>query len=96
MFSVIRNISVPFGAADPDKPNVSNTIFRSVINLTSGRYFFESTFAPNVVWVDYAKLDYSKGSPETALAVEKRILLLNGNVTDLMEKAKPFVFGGTH
>ncbi len=94
MFSVIRNVSVPFGAADPDKPNVANTIFRSVMDLTKDRYFFESTFAPNVVWVDYGKLDFSKGSPETVLAVEKRIFSLNGNVTGLLEKAKPFVFGG--
>ena len=26
MFSVIRNVSVPFGAGDPDRPNVSSTI----------------------------------------------------------------------
>lgn len=92
MFSVIRNISVPFGAADPDKPNVSNTIFRSVIDLTNDRYFFESTFAPNVVWVDYGKLDFSEGSPETTLRVEQKIFSLNGNVTGLLEKAEPFVF----
>lgn len=94
MFSVIRNISVPFGAADPDKPNVSNTIFRSVIDLTNDRYFFESTYAPNVVWVDYGKLDFSEGSPEMALPVEKKIFSLNGNVTGLLEKVEPFVFGG--
>lgn len=94
MFSVIRNVSVPFGAADPDKPNVSNTIFRSVMDLTNGRYFFESTYAPNVVWVDYGKLDFDAGSSETVLPVETRILSLSGNVTGLMEKAKPFLFGG--
>lgn len=93
VFSVIRNVSVPFGAADPDKPNVANTIFRSVIDLTGGRYFFESTYAPNVVWIDYEKLDFGKDAPEMALRVEKKISALNGNVTGLLEKAKPFVFG---
>lgn len=96
ILSVMRNVSVPFGAADPDKPNVSNTIFRSVIDMTGGRYFFESTFAPNVVWVDYDKLDYSQGSPELTLAVEDRIFSLNGNATGQLETAKPFVFGGSH
>jgi penicillin V acylase-like amidase (Ntn superfamily) len=93
MFSVIRNISVPFGAGDPNRPNIASTIFRSVIDLTSRRYFFESTFAPNVVWVDYSKLDFSKGKGEQELKVEKRIFTLNGNVTKLFEPAKPLVFG---
>jgi penicillin V acylase-like amidase (Ntn superfamily) len=92
-FSVIRNISVPFGKPDPKKPNVSSTIFRTVQDLTGGRYYFESTYAPNVVWVDITKLDFSKGQPEMELKVEKEIFKLNGDVTDKFEKAKPFVFG---
>jgi choloylglycine hydrolase len=92
-FSVIRNISVPFGKPDPKKPNVSSTIFRTVQDLTGGRYYFESTYAPNVVWVDITKLDFSKGQPEMELRVEKEIFKLNGDVTDKLEKAQPFVFG---
>jgi choloylglycine hydrolase len=93
MFSVIRNVSVPFGKPDPQKPNVSSTIFRTVIDLTGGRYYFESTFAPNVVWIDYSKIDFSKGLPEKELQVEKKIFSLNGNVTNLLQPAKPLVFG---
>jgi penicillin V acylase-like amidase (Ntn superfamily) len=93
MFSVIRNISVPFGKPDPKKPNVSSTIFRTVHDLTGGRYYFESTYAPNVVWIDVTKIDFSKGQPEMELKVEKEIFKLNGDVTDKLEKAKPFVFG---
>lgn len=93
MYSVIRNISVPFGAGEPGRPNIASTIFRTVQDLTSGRYYFESTYAPNVVWVDYAKLDYGKGRPQLELQVEKRIFSLNGNVTNQLKRAKPFVFG---
>ncbi len=93
MFSVIRNISVPFGLGDPDKPNIASTIFRTVIDLTGGRYYFESTYAPNVVWVDYSKLDFSKGSGERELQVEKKIFSLNGDVTSQLQPASPFVFG---
>jgi len=93
MFSVIRNVSVPFGSPDPDKPNIASTIFRTVQDLTGGRYYFESTYAPNVVWIDYTKLDFSKGNPELELQVEKKILSLNGDVTNQLEQAKPFVFG---
>jgi choloylglycine hydrolase len=93
MFSVIRNVSVPFGTGDPDKPNVSSTIFRTVMDLTGGRYYFESTYAPNVVWIDYSKLDFSEGTGERELQVEKKIFSLTGDVTNQLEKAKPFVFG---
>ena len=93
MFSVIRNVSVPFGKPDPEKPNVSSTIFRSVIDLTGGRYYFESTYAPNVVWIDYSKIDFRKGLPEKELHVEKMIHSLNGDVSNQLKKAKPFAFG---
>lgn len=93
MFSVIRNISVPFGLGDPDKPNIASTIFRSVQDLSGGRYYFESTYAPNVVWVNYDQMDFSAGQPEMELKVEKRIFELNGDVTDLFEPVEPLVFG---
>ena len=93
MFSVIRNVSVPFGLGDPDRPNVASTIFRTVIDMTGQRYYFESTYAPNVVWIDYSKLDFSKGSGERELQVEKKIFSLNGDVTSQLQPAKPFVFG---
>jgi choloylglycine hydrolase len=93
LFSVIRNVSVPFGKGDPDRPNVSSTIFRTVIDLTGGRYYFESTYAPNVVWVDYSKLDFREGGPELALPVEREIFSLSGDVTGRLEKAEAFRFG---
>ncbi|WP_036285121.1 linear amide C-N hydrolase [Methylocystis sp. ATCC 49242] len=93
MFSVIRNVSVPFGLGDPDRPNVASTIFRTVQDLTRGRYYFESTYAPNVIWIDYAKLDFSKGMPEMELQVEKKIFSLDDDVTSQLAKAKPFMFG---
>jgi penicillin V acylase-like amidase (Ntn superfamily) len=69
------------------------TIFRTVQDLTGSRYYFESTYAPNVVWIDMTKLDFSQGQPEKELQVEKQIFSLNGDVTDRIEKAQPFVFG---
>jgi choloylglycine hydrolase len=64
-----------------------------VQDLTGSRYYFESTYAPNVVWIDMTKLDFSEGQPEKELQVEKQIFSLNGDVTDRIEEAKPFVFG---
>jgi choloylglycine hydrolase len=93
MFSVIRNVSVPFGLGDPGRPNIASTIFRTVQDLTGQRYYFESTYAPNVVWVDYDKMDFSAGRPERELKVERLIFSLNGNVTDQFTDATPLVFG---
>jgi choloylglycine hydrolase len=94
MFSVIRNVSVPFGLGDPTRPNIASTIFRTVQDLTGQRYYFESTFAPNVVWVDYSKIDFSAGKPEQEFKVEKSIFEIHGDVTNRLQPAQPFVFGG--
>lgn len=66
VFSVMRNAAAPFGTADPVRPNVSTTLWRSVANLTSKTYFFESALAPSVVWVSLAQLSYEPG-PEQIL-----------------------------
>jgi penicillin V acylase-like amidase (Ntn superfamily) len=93
MFSVIRNVSVPFGLGEPDRPNIAPTIFRTVQDLTGGRYYFESTYAPNVVWIDTSTMDFTQGNPELGLQVEKQIFSLNGDVTSKLAPTKPFVFG---
>ncbi|MFF8818184.1 linear amide C-N hydrolase [Leucobacter sp. NPDC015123] len=61
VFSVIRNASAPFGTADPVRPNVSTTRWRTVADMTASRFFFESTSSPNVVWVKLDKVDLSEG-----------------------------------
>jgi penicillin V acylase-like amidase (Ntn superfamily) len=86
-------VEAAFGERDPDRPNVASTIFRTVQDLTGGRYYFESTYAPNVVWIDWSKLDFTEGRPEMELQVEKQIFTLTGDVTSQLQEAKPFVFG---
>jgi choloylglycine hydrolase len=94
MFSVIRNVLVPFGLDDPSRPTIASTIFRTVQDLTGQRYYFESTYAPNVVWVDYSKIDFSAGKPELEFKVEKNIFESHGDVTSRLQPAPAFVFGG--
>ena len=45
-FSLIRSISVPLGLADPNKPNIAATIWRTVSDTGAGRYFFEILLQP--------------------------------------------------
>lgn len=78
VFSVIRNASAPFGTADPVRPNVSTTRWRTVADLTVGRYFFESTTNPNVVWADLGAFDLAPGEetrfdPQATMAVSGRV-----------------------
>jgi len=58
VFSVIRNVYVPYGIATPEEPNISSTRWRTVADQKRMRYFFESALTPNVFWVDLVKLDF--------------------------------------
>lgn len=60
VFSVIRNVSVPFGITTPDQPNISSTRWRTVADQKRRLYFFESVLTPNIFWVDLKTLDFSE------------------------------------
>ncbi|MCC6854562.1 MAG: linear amide C-N hydrolase [Microbacteriaceae bacterium] len=63
VLSVVRNASVPYGVNDPEHPNIAATRWRVLADLTHRRYFFDSTTAPNLLWVDLDDLDLSEGAP---------------------------------
>ncbi|MEZ2720830.1 linear amide C-N hydrolase [Paenalcaligenes hominis] len=96
VFSVIRNVSVPYGISTPNEPNISSTRWRTVSDQKNKRYFFESAIAPNVFWVDLEKIDFSKDSGQ----IKKLELGPNqsnvfaGAVNDQFIEAKPFTFLG--
>lgn len=74
VFSVIRNVSVPLGIQTPEQPNISSTRWRTVADQKHRVYFFESTTAPNVFWVDFKTVDFSAGAPV------KKLDLLHGEI----------------
>lgn len=89
VLAIMRNVSVPFGA--PYKGfGIYNTEYRTAMDLTNKRYFFELTTSPNVVWVDLAKFDLSPGAP--AMLVDPDNVDLAGDVSAKFEKleAAPF------
>jgi choloylglycine hydrolase len=93
VMSVMRNVSVPFGEADPNRPNVSPTHWRTVSDNTNRIYYFESASSPSMVWVKLDSADLKKG------AAVKRLKLgaefeHSGDVTAKFEVAKPFTFMG--
>jgi len=89
VFSQMRAIGVPLGMEDPDHPNISATLWRTVSDQDAMRYYFESTIQPSVFWVDFDKVDLSPGAPIKMIEVNgpKR---LAGEVSAEFEPAEPF------
>lgn len=84
VLAVARNVSVPFGA--PYKGfGIYNTEYRTAINLTGRRYFFELTTSPNVLWADLTKFDLDPGAP--LMVLDPDDLALSGDVTTRFQKA---------
>ena len=90
-FSLIRSISVPLGLADPEKPNIAATIWRTVSDTDAKRYFFESSYSPSIFWVDVAKLNLAEGSAPAKLDLSDHPIL-SGEVSDKFVRAEPFKF----
>ncbi|MCC7252999.1 linear amide C-N hydrolase [Hyphomicrobium sp.] len=88
ILAIIRNVSVPFGA--PYKGfGIYNTEYRTAMDLTNRRYFFELTTSPNVVWADLAKFDLSPGAP--VMLLDPDDIDLSGDVSAKFQTAeRPF------
>ena len=92
-FSIIRNASVPLGVKAPEgQPNIASTLWRTVADQKSRRYFFESTRSPNIFWVDLADIDFSPGAPVRKLKLSDGKEIYAGNVAAQFEPAPPFAF----
>lgn len=91
VFSVIRNISVPLGISDPEKPNIASTLWRTVADTGAKRYYFESAFSPSIFWVDLAKLDLKAGAEPQKLDLSGNPILA-GEVSSRFQSTEPFAF----
>ncbi|OBK79393.1 linear amide C-N hydrolase [Mycobacterium sp. 1164985.4] len=93
VFSVVRNVSVPYGISTPEEPNISTTRWRTVVDHKALRYFFESALSPNTFWVELANLDFSPGAPTLRLQLgEGEKTIYAGEASSAFERAEPFTF----
>jgi penicillin V acylase-like amidase (Ntn superfamily) len=76
---------VPFGAPYKDF-GIYNTEYRTVMNLTDKRYYFELTTSPNVIWADLLKMNLKPGA--SVMVLNPDDIALSGNVTDKFKAAK--------
>jgi choloylglycine hydrolase len=89
VMSIMRNTSSPFGHPDPDKPNISTTMWRTIADQTNLVYFYESTISYGSLWVDYKKFDFSKGTEVKVLEADSGLV---GNASDKFKVTKPIEF----
>jgi penicillin V acylase-like amidase (Ntn superfamily) len=96
VFSVIRNVSVPYGISTPDQPNISSTRWRTVADHKRKLYFFESALTPNVFWVDLNRIDFSQASGKVKkldLGPDQKNIF-SGAANDQFKDSEPFKFMG--
>lgn len=82
VLSIMRNVSVPFGAPYKDV-GIYNTEYRTVVDITNKRYFFELSTLPNLIWTDLNQIDFSEGSGVRVLDPDS--MALSGDVTGKFE-----------
>ena len=90
-FSLIRSISVPLGLSEAGKPNIAGTIWRSVSDIATKRYYFESAYSPSIFWVDIDKLKLETGDKPSRLDLTGHPIY-SGDVSGKFMPAEPFKF----
>lgn len=93
VFSVIRNVSVPYGISVEGFPNLSTTQWRVVADQKNLVYYFETALTPNTFWVDLKKLDFSPKAKVRKLDVSDN-QTYSGETSAMFKESKPFVFAG--
>lgn len=78
--AIVRNVSVPFGAPNRLPGTLYNTEYRTAMDLTNRRTFFELTTSPNVIWMDLGKFDFTAGSP--VMTLDPDDINLSGDVSE--------------
>jgi choloylglycine hydrolase len=92
VMSVQRAVSVPLGlTTNPDHPNISSTLWRTVSDQKNLVYYFDSATRPNTFWVSMAKLDLKPGAPVKKLTIQDGEVF-SGETADQFMAAEAFKF----
>ena len=93
VFSVMRNVSAPYGISVNDQPNLSMTRWRVVADHKDRRYYFESVMSPNVFWVDLNRIDFDQASGVRMLDLGlDQVNIFSGEVSGEFAAAEAFAF----
>ncbi len=95
VFSVIRNCSVPLGISSPTEPNISSTRWRTVADHKNLIYYFDNVLNPNVIWVEFSKLNFNENGAVAKLSLDNNENH-SGECSALFKETKPFQFAPLH
>jgi penicillin V acylase-like amidase (Ntn superfamily) len=93
VFGVIRNCSVPLGISSVTEPNISSTRWRTVADQKNLIYYFDNVLNPNVIWVDFNKIDFSESAKVKKLGLDQNENY-SGESSMNFKVAQPFKFAG--
>ncbi len=91
VLSLMRAVSVPLGVADPDKPNIASTFWRTVYDHQRLIAAYDSATSPNAFWLDLGDVDFAETAKPKMLSLAAGKVYA-GNVAHLFEPAEPFAF----
>ena len=74
--SIMGTVSVPYGYEIEGEPNVSSTQWRSIADITGGKYYFRFADSLGEFWIDLGRLSLKPGSPILKLDTSKHIDLV--------------------
>jgi penicillin V acylase-like amidase (Ntn superfamily) len=90
VLSVIRTAMTPFGALDTSASGTEDawaTFWVSIADMTNGVYYFNSTTAPNIIWLDLKKMNFTAGAQR--LSIDPTDIHLEGDVTSKLTALQP-------
>lgn len=93
VFGVIRNCSVPLGISSATEPNISSTRWRTVSDQKNLVYYFDNVLNPNVVWVEFSKINFSEHGKVRKLSLANNENY-SGESSMNFKQAKAFRFAG--
>ncbi|MFD7292382.1 linear amide C-N hydrolase [Streptomyces sp. NPDC059897] len=89
LLSVLRNTAEPFGVPATDEPNISQTIWSTLADLTNRVYAFASSYRTDIFWTDLTRLDLTR-----TRRLDLSEAALSGDVTGRYSPAGPFAYAG--
>ena len=84
-------MGVPLGITTPGQPNISSTIWRTVVDHKNRVLLFDAATAPSAFWVSLDKLDLREGAPVKKLQVAGG-QVYSGETADKFVATPPFEF----
>jgi choloylglycine hydrolase len=89
LMSIVRNVSIPFGSPY-ESFGTYDTEYRTVMDLSNLRYYFELSRSPNVIWVDLNDFAIENGAGVKELNPDD--ITLTGNVGEKFSQAETIPF----